>query len=372
MTLASPPEAPAALSAGTGSLRGLMPTWSASSRILIMDDSEAVLLVLTRLLKIAGVGEVQATADPVEGLELFERFAPDLVLLDLHMPQLDGYEVLERLHPLDRGGARVPVVMLTGDQDASKRTRALAMGASDFLLKPFDATEALLRVRGLLETRWLQRRLAQQNHDLEERVADRTQALEASQLEMLHRLAVAADLRDDATGEHTQRVGRLAGRLARALGLDAARADLVARAAPLHDIGKIGVSDTILRKPGKLTDEEFEQMKAHTTLGARILAGGHSELTQLAERIARHHHERWDGTGYPWGLAGEVIPLEARIVTVTDFYDALTHERPYRGAVTIGSTLAMIRGSIGTHFDPSVADAFVTMIAEQAAREEAA
>lgn len=340
-----------------------MPAWAATSRILIMDDNQGILNVLTRLLQHAGLTNIVATTDPAEGLGLYEGTPPDLVLLDLHMPELDGFEVLKRLKPLARGPAPVPVVMLTGDRDQSSRTRALALGANDFLLKPFDATEVLLRVRGLLETRRLQQRLAEQNQELEARVLERTRELEASQLEVLQRLAVAAELRDDETGQHTQRVGELAGRLALALGLDQSRADLIARATPLHDIGKIGVPDAILRKPGKLTAEEFDQMKTHAPVGARILAGGRSELIQLAERIARHHHERWDGTGYPCRLAGEAIPLEARIVAVVDFFDALTHERPYRGAVPVDRTIAMIQESIGTHFDPAVAGTFIEMVA---------
>jgi cyclic di-GMP phosphodiesterase len=355
------PAAPAAPPAGVISLKGFMPDWAATSRVLIMDDNDGILKVLTRLLQHAGVGVVRSTPDPIEGLKLYAEFAPDLILLDRHMPGLDGFEVLERL-ALTTGDAPVPVVMLTGDQDQSCRTQALTLGASDFLLKPFDSTEVLLRVRALLETRRLQRRLAEHNQQLEEAVAERTRELEASQVEMLQRLAIAADLRDDETGQHTQRVGHLAGRLALALGLGPKRADLIARAAPLHDIGKIGVSDAILRKPGKLTDDEFRQMKDHATVGARILEGGRSELIRLAELIARHHHERWDGTGYSAGLAGEAIPLEARIVAVVDFFDALTHERPYRGAVAVDRTLDMIRESIGTHFDSAVALPFIDMI----------
>lgn len=363
MSAPSPVTAPEAPLLSTGSLRGLMPAWAATSRILIMDDNQGILNVLTRLLQHAGLTNIVATTDPAEGLGLYEGTPPDLVLLDLHMPELDGFEVLKRLKPLARGPAPVPVVMLTGDRDQSSRTRALALGANDFLLKPFDATEVLLRVRGLLETRRLQQRLAEQNQELEARVLERTRELEASQLEVLQRLAVAAELRDDETGQHTQRVGELAGRLALALGLDQSRADLIARATPLHDIGKIGVPDAILRKPGKLTAEEFDQMKTHAPVGARILAGGRSELIQLAERIARHHHERWDGTGYPCRLAGEAIPLEARIVAVVDFFDALTHERPYRGAVPVDRTIAMIQESSGTHFDPAVAGTFIEMVA---------
>ncbi len=351
-----------------GSLQGFPPPGLKGSRILIIDDNEAILRVLTRMLNRTGLTEVHATTDSLEGLAMFGRVAPDLVLLDLHMPEPDGFQVLERIRGQEgeEEATVVPVVMLTGDQDQALRIRALGLGANDFLVKPFDATEVGLRVRGLLQTRCLQRRLALQNQDLEARVAERTRELEASQLEMLQRLADAAELRDDETGQHTQRVGRLACRLARTMGCDPAEAMLIARAAPLHDIGKIGVSDAILRKPGKLTEEEYAEMKTHAAVGARILSGGRSDLIQMAERIAHCHHERWDGTGYPRQLAGQAIPLEARIVAVVDFFDALTHDRPYRGAVPVRRTLEMIRESSGSHFDPAVVEAFEAIVAAEA------
>jgi len=349
------------------SLQGFLPPALRDSRILVIDDNEGILRVLTRLLERIGLTAVHATTDSEEGLAMFERVAPDLVLLDLHMPEPDGFQVLERIRGQEAEETTVvPVVMLTGDQDQALRTRALGLGANDFLVKPFDATEVGLRVRGLLQTRCLQRRLALQNQELEARVAERTRELEASQLEMLQRLADAAELRDDDTGQHTQRVGRLACRLARTMGCDPAEAMLIARAAPLHDIGKIGVSDAILRKPGKLTEEEYAEMKTHAAVGARILSGGRSDLIQMAERIAHCHHERWDGTGYPRQLAGEAIPLEARIVAVVDFFDALTHDRPYRGAVPVQRTLEMIRESSGSHFDPAVVEAFEAIVAAEA------
>ncbi len=354
--------APIAQSMAAGAAWDMMPESLASGRVLIIDDNQAILTVLTKLLQHAGLTAIQTVTDSSECLGAFESFRPDLVLLDLHMPGLSGFEVLQQLQAAGQGVVKVPIVMLTGDQDQRNRTRALAMGASDFLNKPFDSMEVLLRVRARLETHSLELRLDGQNQELEARVADRTRELEESQLEMLQRLAGAAELRDDDTGHHIQRVGAMAGRLALAAGLSAERADLIARAAPLHDIGKIGVPDAILRKPGKLTPEEFAEMRTHAAVGARILAGGHSELIQLAERIAHHHHERWDGTGYPCRLAGEQIPLEARIVAVVDFFDALTHERPYRGAVPVDRTLAMIEESIGSHFDPEIARAFISMI----------
>ncbi|MBL8978982.1 MAG: response regulator [Gemmatimonadetes bacterium] len=348
--------------AATGPAWDVVPPALASGRVLIIDDNKAILAVLTRLLQHAGLTAIQTVSDAAEAVAAYQEFHPDLVLLDLHMPGLSGFEVLERLQARSQEVVKVPVVMLTGDQDQRNRTRALAMGASDFLNKPFDSMEVLLRVRARLETRSLELRLAEHNQELEARVASRTRELEESQLEMLQRLAGAAELRDDETGQHTQRVGAMAGRLALAAGLPPERADLIARAAPLHDIGKIGVPDAILRKPGKLTPEEFAEMRTHAAVGARILSGGHSELMQLAERIAHYHHERWDGAGYPCRLSGEAIPLEARIVAVVDFFDALTHERPYRGAVPVDRTLAMIAEVSGAHFDPAIARAFIQMI----------
>jgi len=300
---------------------------------------------------------VCVSASPFHGIARFAEVEPDLVFLDLHLPGCDGFHVLECLRSRAPGGDGVPIVMLTGDGDVRHRRRALAQGATDFVLKPFNPMEVLLRTRALLETRALHQALSEQNRDLEARVAERTAALEASQMEMLGRLAAAAELHDDETGLHTQRVATVAAHLARGLGLEEARVQLMLRAAPLHDLGKIGIPDLIVRKPGPLNEEEYRLMRTHATIGADILAGGHSELLQVAERIARCHHERWDGTGYPAGLSGEAIPLEARIVAVADFFDALSHERPYRAALSPEQALAMVRDGSGTHFDPTVAAA---------------
>lgn len=349
---------PLAIAVPTG-IPGALPQLPAASRVLIIDDDARCTSALARLLRRAGLETVQTTSDPTHGVALFQEQEPDLVLLDLHMPRIDGFHLLTLLRRPNPDGPPVPIVMLTGDSEPQCRYRALAQGASDFLLKPLDPIEVLLRVRAQLETRELQRRLARHNQTLEVAIAARTRELEAAQVEMLGRLAVAAELHDDETGQHTQRVGELAGRLARALDLPRAQVDLITRAAPLHDVGKIGIPDAILRKPGKLTAEEFGQMKTHATVGAQILAGGRSELIQMAERIARHHHERWDGTGYPVGLRSVAIPLEARIVAVADFYDALTHDRPYRPAFSLEYTLGQLQAGSGSHFDPAVVHALL-------------
>jgi putative two-component system response regulator len=201
----------------------------------------------------------------------------------------------------------------------------------------------------------------QQNQLLEERVQERTRALETTRSEVLERLATAAEYRDDATGEHTRRVGRIAGLLAERCGLPRGEIELITRAAPLHDVGKIGIPDSILLKPGKLTPDEAEIMKRHAPIGAAILRGGRSPLLAMAEAIALSHHERWDGAGYPAGLSREAIPLSARMVAIVDVFDALGHERPYRPAWPVCQVIDEIRSQKGAHFDPALTEAFLQL-----------
>ncbi|MFN2637723.1 MAG: HD domain-containing phosphohydrolase [Gemmatimonadaceae bacterium] len=334
---------------------------SREARILIIDDHEANIEALKRILRSAGFLAVNSTTDPKMGVTLVETWNPDLVLLDLHMPDLDGFGVLDAIRPRLGGGSYLPVLMLTADSSDETKRRALAGGVKDFLTKPFDATEAVLRIGNLLETRSLYTTIHTQNELLEQRVAERTRELEEAQFEILQRLAAAAEFRDDDTGEHTQRVGELAALLAAAVGLSDAQVDVIRRAAPLHDVGKIGIPDSILLKPGRLTREERLIMRTHAAIGAEMLAGGHSAIVQSAERIARSHHERWDGKGYPDGYAGEAISIEARIVAVADFLDALTHKRPYRGAWSVEKTMKKIVAERGCHFDPVVVDALLAI-----------
>jgi putative two-component system response regulator len=332
-------------------------------RILIADDIAANVRLLETILSAAGYGDIESTTDGNAVVATFRACRPDIVLLDLHMPGADGLDIIRQLRGATGAEPGVPVIVLTGDASANARRATLEAGASDFVAKPYDAIEVVLRVRNLLETRRLQVAMARENRSLEQRVQERTDALLAARFEVLERLAVATEMRDDDTGEHTRRVGRLAAQLAHRLGVSEDAVELIGRAAPLHDIGKIAIPDSILKKPGPLTVEEFAVMKTHTTVGANILAGGDHALILTAERIALAHHERWDGSGYPYGLRDEEIPLEGRIVAVADFYDALTHDRCYRRAFDRDVVISMVRAGKGTQFNPDAAAALLDLAA---------
>lgn len=339
-----------------------------AARVLIVDDQEANVRLLERILQQAGFNNVKSTTDARLTVPLYTGFRPDLLLLDLHMPNIDGFDVMEELRGRIAEGTYFPILVLTADITPEVKQRALAGGAKDFLTKPVDAIEVILRIRNLLETRLLHLELRNQNEILEVRVLERTQELEEAQIEILERLALAAEYRDDNTGQHTYRVGDTSALLARALALPHGQVDLMRRAAPLHDVGKIGIPDDILLKPNKLTPDEFEVMKTHTTIGARILSGSKFPLLQLARRIALAHHERWDGGGFPEGLKGDQIPLEARIVAVADAYDAMTSNRPYRKALPHERAWSILWDGAGTQWDARVVEAFAS--AQKAGKEE--
>ncbi|HJR34341.1 MAG TPA: HD domain-containing phosphohydrolase [Gemmatimonadales bacterium] len=329
-----------------------------SARILVIDDEEANVVLMRRILERAGYATIADTSDPEEAADLCRAFQPDLILLDLHMSPLDGFGVLEQLAPVIPRASYLPILMLTGDSSTPSKKRALSLGAKDFVTKPFDVHEVLLRIHNLLVPRFMHLEMAGYNQLLERQVLERTLELEESRLEVLERLARAAEFRDDDTGQHTRRVGRIARSIAEGVGASRSEVDVIARAAPLHDVGKIGVPDQILLKPGKLTPEEFQVMQQHSSIGAEILAGGRSSLIQMAAEVARHHHERWDGSGYPAGLSGNAIPLAARVVALADVFDALAHTRPYRKAWPLDEVLAEIYRQAGAHFDPRLVDAF--------------
>jgi putative two-component system response regulator len=273
---------------------------------------------------------------------------------------MDGFAVMDRLNALAES-SYLPILMLTGDMAPEARREALSRGAKDFVNKPFHSDEVLLRIRTLLETRFLYLQIQTQNSMLEAKVLERTRELESAQVEIIERLARAAEFRDDQTGRHTERVGQLAMQLARQIGLPDKTVTLIRRAAPLHDIGKIAVPEAILLKLGKLTDEEFARVRTHTRIGARLLSGGSFDLLRMAEEIAFSHHEHWDGGGYE-GLSGETIPLAGRIVTIADVFDALVHKRPYKPAWPKEDAVAEIQRQRGRQFDPSLVDAFLRVI----------
>ena len=321
-------------------------------RIVVVEDPDSAAL-LARILGAAGYDDVRLPADPAEVERIVELDDADLVVLDLQLPQIDGFALLERIVR-----SHVPVLVLTADDTPTTRRRALGLGAKDFVTKPLDRVEVLLRVGNLLQTRRLQRALEDRNHDLQRWVRARTADLEDARRETLERLATAAEYRDDDTQQHTKRVGRTAALLAKQLGLSADTVEHLRYAAPLHDVGKIGIPDAVWLKPGRLTEHERAMLEQHTEMGARILSGSRSPILRLAEQIARTHHERFDGTGYPHGLAGDAIPLAGRITAVADVFDVLAHPRPHKKAWPLEQAVEEIVAQSGKQFDPEVVAAF--------------
>lgn len=326
--------------------------------ILVVDDEVANRTYIERLLGKHGYTTVRGTDDTTELLDDFDAIKADIVFLDLHMPGRDGFSVLEELRAHSAGAGFLPVVVITSDADPESRQRALELGAADFLTRPFDHDELLLRLRNLLERRDMHRQIIEANRILEEQIALSATELRRAHAEMLVRLARAAEFRDDQTGTHTWRVGYLSRLIAQEMSESSRFVDLIGLAARLHDVGKIGIPDRVLLKPGKLDADEFALMKSHSTIGARLLSGGKTALMTMAETIALNHHEAWDGTGYPNGLAGMSIPREGRIVAVADVFDALTHSRAYKKGWPEADAVAEIRRQKGVKFDPDAVDAF--------------
>jgi putative two-component system response regulator len=339
-----------------------------SAKILVIDDEVSNTRLIEDILRFDGYTTIASLNDSRGALSLFVEFQPDIVILDLNMPHLDGFQILDLIQPMDGELHYLPILVVTADVAFESRRRALSSGAIDFILKPFIAEEMALRVRNLLTVRFQQLVLEGQKRALEDEVIHRTRELEEYQLELKEaqievvvRLARAAEQRDDDTGQHTQRVGLVAGMLAQTIGLPDLDSALIRRASPLHDVGKIGIPDAILLKCGRLTEEERSVMQRHCKLGSNLLSGGHSSLVCTAETIALSHHERWDGSGYPLRLTGTDIPVEGRIVAVADVFDALTHPRPYKEAWAVQDAVNEIKAQRGNHFDPDIVDAFMTL-----------
>jgi cyclic di-GMP phosphodiesterase len=355
-------------SAGLGRPEG--PPAGPHHRILIVDDNAEVRRTMARMLRSFG-HDVEVAADGHEGLAKV-GLGTDLVLLDADMPGIDGFDVTSRIRS-DAASADLPIVMITGLNERSSRLRAIEAGVNDFITKPVDVAELRLRTTWLLRMKASTDRLRENERALEAQVAARTTALRVAlersataeratyraHLDTIRRLVVAAEYRDHHTAKHIERIGRYSALIAQRLGLPPSRQEVLRHAASLHDIGKIGVPDAILRKAGPLTDAERRQMQQHTIIGARILEGSLSDVLRIGAEIALTHHERWDGTGYPQGLAGAAIPLHGRICAVSDVFDALTTDRPYRAALSPDSVFAMLEEERGRQFDAEVLDAFL-------------
>jgi putative two-component system response regulator len=340
------------------------------ANVVAIDEDATHLAHLQESLKQAGFKNVAGFTDPADALQACSAKLPDLVVLDTCMPSLDGFSLLTKLRTTFASD-QLPIVVFTEATCSETRSKALDIGASGFLTKPGEPTEIMLCVRNLLETKTLRQLLKNQSDLLSEHVQERTRDLEAARMEALERLARAAEFRDDDTGQHAKRVGQISARIAWRLADDETNPEILELAAPLHDIGKIGISDAILLKPNKLSHEEFEIMKTHTTIGAKILGGSSSPVLKQAAAIALTHHEKWDGTGYPLSLSGNQIPLAGRIVAIADVFDALTHERPYKRAWSQAQAVEYIKSRAGIEFDPHIVEAFCcigrTTLLEEAA-----
>ncbi len=325
--------------------------------VVIVDDTPENISLLERLVRRAGDHKVRGFTDPAEALKWCEVAEPDLVFVDYIMPTIDGVEFLRSFRAA-AGHDDVPVVMITASEEAEVRRAALDAGATEFLTRPVQPTELVARTRNMLRMREATRKLADQADWLQREVRNATAEVQRRTQEMLFSLGRAAEFRDPETGAHIQRMAHYSRLIAERLGLSAEMRETVLQAAPMHDIGKLGIPDEILLKPGKLTPEEFEVMKRHPLHGYEMLRHSEVPVIQAGATIALSHHEKWDGSGYPNGHAGTAIPLLGRIVAVADVFDALTSVRPYKPAWELDRAATLLREQSGKHFDPACVQAF--------------
>ena len=335
------------------------------SRILVCDDSPSHASVLRSLLRSEGVRHVEVVTDSRRVLPTISGHGDfALLVLDLDMPHLDGFEVLELLRSELHADEQIPVIVITGLTGEDACLRALRMGAIDFIRKPFDHTEVVLRVRNTLRLHDMVVRQREVNRDLERQVRVRTEDLERATDTFVHKLGQICELCESGAGDHIRRVGRLAGMLARLADLPPQTAHLVEQAAPLHDVGKVMLPVELLLKPAALTTKEFEQVKRHADAGSELLDGPDSPLVRMASEIAASHHERWDGSGYPNGLRGEEIPIEGRITAICDVFDTLISARPYKDPWSVQNAIDYLIEQSGKQFDPRLVELFVSPLAE--------
>jgi len=331
--------------------------------ILVVDDELANVTLLSKLLDIAGYSNVICTQDPCQVLPLYQEHKSDLILLDINMPVLDGFGVMQQLNEFTHNSLP-PIIVLTAQHMQEFKQRALDSGARDYVTKPFDTGELLSRVRNMLEVQMAHKFMQHQNEILEYNVEQRTKEIAETRLQIVRHLGRAAEYRDNETGLHVIRMSKMAILIAQSIGLDKSQCDLLLNAAPMHDIGKIGIPDHILLKPGKLDANEWEIMKTHSAIGHDVFSDDDSDLILMAKEIAISHHEKWNGSGYPKGLKGDAIPLMGRITALADVFDALTSERPYKKAWSIEKASNYIQSESGVHFDPTLVEHFVTLLPE--------
>lgn len=326
--------------------------------VLIIDDSDINQTLIKALVLKLGDCQPVLFDNPVKALEWCHDNVPDLVIVDYMMPEMDGLKFIAAFRGM-HGRNELPVLMITASDQRDIRYDALLGGANDFLTKPIDRVEFSARARNMLNLRQGQKYMANHVQELEVRVQERTREIRNREKELIFRISRAAEFRDPETGAHIQRMAHFSAVIARGLDLDAKTQQLILEAAPMHDVGKIGIPDYILLKPGKLTHEEFEVMKNHAALGYELLKSSGSEILQAGAEIALSHHEKYDGSGYPKGLAGTKIPLLGRIVAVADVFDALTSERPYKRAWALDAACKFLEDGRGAHFDPLCVEAFL-------------
>ncbi len=326
--------------------------------VLIIDDSEINLTLIRALVLKQGECEAVLFAHPLKALEWCRSNVPDLVIVDYMMPDMDGLQFISAFRGL-HGRNEIPVLMITANDQKDVRYDALMGGANDFLNKPIDRAEFGARVRNMISLRNGQKFLADRAQHLESLVEERTAEIRDREKELIFRMSRAAEFRDPETGAHIQRMAHYSQVIARGLDLGPQIQKLILEAAPLHDVGKIGIPDYILLKPGKLTPEEMAVMKGHSRLGYELLQGSGSEILRAGAEIAISHHEKFDGSGYPNGLKGKEIPLYGRIVAVADVFDALTSERPYKKAWPLEDAVKLLEDGRGSHFDPMCVEAFL-------------
>ena len=330
------------------------------SCIALIDDNQVNLTLLRHLLARDSHSDTISFLNPVEGLSHCLHHAVDLVIVDYNMPEMTGIEVIEALRA-HAGTEEVPILMITANDQREVRHAALEAGATDFLTKPIDNKELFTRVRNMLRLHAATKREADRANWLAQEVKKATASIEAREQELVYRISRAAEFRDPETGGHIQRMAHYSRLIARQLGLPQTDQDMIFAAAPMHDVGKIATPDAILLKPGKLNDAEFSVMKGHARSGYELLAGSEAPTLQVGAEIAHTHHEKFDGSGYPRGLAGEAIPLFGRIVAVADVFDALTSSRPYKRAWSLEEAKNFLLQGKGTHFDPTCVTALVAV-----------